>query len=65
MATTTEVRVDVGALAAALRGEVSDRLATTLIAGFENCAQDGRELTWGRFRVHERGVHSAAALAAY
>jgi hypothetical protein len=41
---TTEVRVDVGALAAALRGEVSDRLATTLIVGFENCEEDGREL---------------------
>jgi hypothetical protein len=38
---TTEVRVDVGALAAALRGDVSDRLATTLIAGFEHLEDDG------------------------
>ena len=43
MATTAQ-GVDVGALAAAIREDVTDRLATILVAGFEALEEDGRGL---------------------
>jgi hypothetical protein len=43
MATTAQ-RVDVGALAAAIRADVTDRLSTVLVAGFEALEEDDRGL---------------------
>jgi hypothetical protein len=46
MATTSTQApwVDVGALAAAIKNDVTDRLATILTAGFESLEEDGRGL---------------------
>jgi hypothetical protein len=43
MATTAQ-GVDVGALTAAIREDVTDRLSTILVAGFEALEEDGRGL---------------------
>jgi DNA-directed RNA polymerase subunit F len=45
MATSTQTpSVDVGALTAAMREDVTDRLSTILVAGFEALEEDGRGL---------------------
>jgi hypothetical protein len=44
MATTATPTVDVGALAAAIKTDVTDRLATILTSGFESLEEDGRGL---------------------
>jgi hypothetical protein len=44
MATTAPPTVDVGALAAAIKSDVTDRLSTVLVAGFESLEENDRGL---------------------
>jgi hypothetical protein len=44
VATATTPSVDVGALAAAIKADVTDRLSTVLVAGFEAPEEDGHGL---------------------